>query len=186
MDGWTNGRTDGRMDWLVFCLATRLTCTRDWKRAQGKTQDGNMPLLLTMPEKPSKLSINFVSQTVSANFNLSCEGQRGHNTGRKGHFRDERDKTKSLRTKGDNRNNWGLLFLFRRFSHAWNHARCCRASFQISIHETPFVWIMNILRYEWQICFRCYVFIYISRRLECFLTLLKTLCWFSSWPNLSK
>ena len=35
-------------------------------------------------------------------FNLLSEGERGHNTGRKGHFR---DKTRSFRTKGDYRDN---------------------------------------------------------------------------------
>ena len=43
---------------------------------------------------------------------------------------------------------------------------------------------MDHYRYEWQTT--DLRFIYISRRLACLVTLLKTLCWFSSWPNLSK
>ena len=33
------------------------------------------------------------TKTVPANFNFLCEGQKGHNIGRKGHFKDKRDKT---------------------------------------------------------------------------------------------
>ena len=49
------------------------------------------------------------NKTVLANFNLLCEGQKWHNTGRKGHFREKRDKTRSFKTKGDNRDIWGLF-----------------------------------------------------------------------------
>ena len=39
-----------------------------------------MPLAMLIFRDLSK------NKTVSANFNLLCEGQKGHNTGRKGHF----------------------------------------------------------------------------------------------------
>ena len=41
----------------------------------------------------------FLCQTVSANFNLLGKGQKG----RKGHCRDKRDKAKTFRKKGDNK-----------------------------------------------------------------------------------
>ena len=57
------------------------------------------------------------NKTISVNFNLLFEGQgghntgqKGHNTGRKGHCRDKRDKTRSFRTKGDNRDILTLCF----------------------------------------------------------------------------
>ena len=71
-----------------------------------------------MPDKPSKLPINFVSLTVPANFNLLCEGQKGHNTGQKGHntgqeglLRDKRDKTRSFRRKAPKTPHFGFVLL---------------------------------------------------------------------------
>ena len=117
------------------------------------------------------------------NFNSLCEGQKGHNTRQKGHntgqkglLRVKRDKTRPFRTKGQEGHLFSTLFFpWARVESRVEHA-----------HRFRFLWIMNLSRYEWLICFRFMSFIYISRRLARFVTLLKTLCWFSSWPSLSK
>ena len=71
----------------------------------------------SMPSKPSKFSINVVSQIVSVNFNSLCEGQKGHNTGQKGHNTGQkgllgvkRDKTRPFRTKGQEGHLFSVLF----------------------------------------------------------------------------
>ena len=58
------------------------------------------------------LTVTDLSQnkTVSANFNILCEEQKGHNTGLKGHFRDKRDKTRSFWTKGQKGHLSGSVF----------------------------------------------------------------------------
>ena len=57
------------------------------------------------------------NKAVTANFNLLCERQKGHNTGekghnteQKGHFKDKRDKTRSFRTKGLKGHLFGSVF----------------------------------------------------------------------------
>ena len=66
------------------------------------------------------------NKTVRVNFNLLCEGQKGHNTGRKGHCRDKRDKTRSFGTKEQKERLFGSVFFLER---AWNLARGYRESF---------------------------------------------------------
>ena len=77
------------------------------------------------------------AKAVSANFNLLFKGQKGHNTGRKGHFRHKRDKTRSFRTKGDDRDICGLFFFFAEMvffllrSQTVNMAKCMCREFPI-------------------------------------------------------
>ena len=59
------------------------------------------------------------NKTVPAKFNLLCEGQKGHNTGQKGHFRDKRDKTRSFRTKRQKGHLFGSVF-FPEGAWRWN------------------------------------------------------------------
>ena len=66
------------------------------------------------------------NKTVPANFDLLCEGQKGHNIGQKGHntgqkglLRVKRDKTRPFRTKGQKRHLFSSVFFPER---AWNLA----------------------------------------------------------------
>ena len=70
------------------------------------------------------------NKTVPANFNLLCEGQKGHNTGQKGLLRVKRDKTSPFRTKGQKGHLFGPLFF------PW--------ALVVLGHETPLRWIINL------------------------------------------
>ena len=109
------------------------------------------------------------------NFNSLCEGQRGHNTGRKGLLRAKRDKTRPFRTKGRKEHLFGSVFFPERaWSLAWNTR---------IVSDFYGLWTFHDMN-DW-FAFAFMSFIYISRRLACFVTLLKTLFrwwwWWNTW-----
>ena len=137
-----------------------------------------------MPGQPSKLPINFVSKTVSANFNLLCEGKKDTTQDEKDIVGTKGTKQGHWGQKGDNRDGWGVFFSFQIFSRVKSREGLPRVVSDFdpwhpaSVDYYPFtIWMMD----NW-FAFAAMSFIYISSRL----TTLKTLCWFSSWPNLSK
>ena len=123
------------MTCILFSHA-RAIYTRD----SGKNTDENMPFLPGMPLKPSQLSINVVSETVPVNFNLLCEGQKGHNTGQKGLLRDKSDKMRPFRTKGQRVHLFDSVFSGRSLARA-----VLRGA---TAHRFTFLCIMNLSRYE--------------------------------------
>ena len=130
------------------------------------------------------------NKNVSANFNLLFQGQGGQTQDKRDTTQDEKD---IVGTKGTKQGHSGQketigtfevsLFFFSGGSHALGSRRGASARrgrfLSMNARFSVALLIFNDMNDRQQIFSLAMSFIYISRRLTCFLTLLKTLCWFS-------